>query len=144
MVPSHQDSIDNDTSELVVDLRDYITMSDSDDDTHISSSQKTSDECRDLLPPPPPPSSQPQNSGLGFTNRPQFAPAHTSSQPVDEGDLPTWMLTKAQWKYITSTAGGPAWEGLLKVYMQQERRLEFTDMVSNLTRTSSTLALNRS
>ena len=51
---------------------------------------------------------------------------------IDMGDLPTWMVKKGQWMYLASTAGGAAWEALLKVYMSQERRLEFTEMVSNL------------
>ena len=117
------DSTGNDTSEITVDLSDYISLFDgSDNETHVSSSQKSSDECRNLLLSLPPPSSQP---------RAPNSPTHAQLN-IDEDDLPTWMLKKKQWKYIASTPGGPAWENLLKVYMQQERRLEFTEMVSNL------------
>ena len=130
-VPLPQDLNDDDIQEVVVDLSDYISMAgNSDEESHVSSSQKTSDECRDLLPPSPPPSSQWRNSSLGKS---QSTLTRTHAQlDVDEGDLPTWMLKKSQWKYVASTAGGPAWEKLLKVYMEQERRLEFTDMVSYL------------
>ena len=103
--------MDFDTFE--VDLSDYIRlMEESDNETHVSSSQKSVDGCQTPLPPPPP---------------------ATSQLSVDEGDLPTWMVKKGQWKYIASTAGGPAWEKLLKTYMAQERRLEFTDKASNFT-----------
>ena len=121
-IPSHQDSIND---EAVVDLRDYISvLSDTDDETHVSSSQKSSDGYQDLLPPPP--SSQLRRSG---------------PLDVEEDDLPTWMVKRQQWKYIVSTAGGPAWEKLLKVYMQQERRLEFSDRVSDLIYPHDILAL---
>lgn len=138
--PSHQDSVDDDTPEIIVDLRDYIsTMSDSDGESHVSSSQKTADGCRDTLSPSQPPSSQWRNS-----SRSQSTPTRTYAQlDADEGDLPVWMVKKSQWKYLVSTAGGPTWEKLLKVYMEQERRLEFTEMVSNLPPSSISLILNR-
>lgn len=97
--------------------------------------QKSLDGCEDLLPPLPPPSSQWRNSSRGeeVIDQSQSVPTRTHAQlGVDEGDLPTWMVKKHQWKYIASTDGGPSWEKLLKVYMEQERRLEFTEMVSNL------------
>ena len=126
--PPHQDPNDSNMQELVVDLSDYVSL-ESDDETHVSSSQKSSDECRDLLPSLPPPSSQWRNSSQS-----QSSPTRTYAQlDVDEGDLPTWMVKKGQWKYIASTAGGPTWEKLLKIYMEQERRLEFTEMVSSST-----------
>ena len=128
---SHQDSIENDESEVVVDLRDYI--SEGELESLVSSSQKSSDEIRDLLPPPP--SSQLQQSDFGgIANQPQST--HTRTHPqlnIDEEDLPTWMIKKGQWRYIASTTGGPTWEELLKGYMRQERRLEFADTVSNPT-----------
>ena len=136
-VPPHQGSNDDDMQEVVVDLSDYITIfSDSDEETHVSSSQKSSDGCQDLLPPLPPPSSQWRNSSRGEEVVGQSQPVPTSTHAqldVDEGDLPTWMVKKSQWKYIASTAGGPSWKRLLRVYMEQERRLEFTEMVSSLT-----------
>ena len=135
-VPSNQDSVDDDAPEVVVDLRDYISMmSDSDEESHVSSSQKSADACWDDLPPPP--SSQWRKSGSkrreGVANRsrPSLTPTHVQLD-VDEGDLPTWMVKKAQWNYLASTAGGPTWEKLLNAYMQQERRLGFTETVSNL------------
>lgn len=134
-VPPRQDFNDDDMQEVVVDLSDYISIaSDSDEETHVSSSQKSLDGCQDLLPPLPPPSSQWRNSSRGeeVIDRPQSVPTRTHAQlGVDEGDLPTWMVKKSQWKYIASTDGGPSWEKLLKVYMEQERRLEFTEMVSS-------------
>ena len=94
--------------ELTVDLSEYINMdgaSDDDDETHVSSSQKSIDGCGELSPLPP--------------------------NTVEE-DLPSWMLNHNQWKYIASAAGGPAWVNLLKIYMQQERRLEFRETVGDL------------
>ena len=128
---SHQDSIENDESEVVVDLHDYISNGEL--ESLVSSSQKTSDEIQDLLPPPPPPSSQRQQSDFGgIANQPQSTNTRTYPQlNIDKEDLPTWMVKKSQWKYIASTAGGPTWEELLNVYMRQERRLEFADTVSN-------------
>ena len=139
-IPSHQDSIDD---EVVVDLSDYISaVSDTDDETHVSSSQKSSDGCQDLLSPPP--SSQLRHSGFkkGEEVRTRSKPASTHARSdVDEEDLPTWMVKKEQWKYIASTTGGSTWENLLKIYMQQERRLEFTDRVSDFAFSASHLAL---
>ena len=42
------------------------------------------------------------------------------------------MVKKGQWRYVASTVGGTLWEKLLEVYMNQERRLEFTEVVSGL------------
>jgi hypothetical protein len=138
-IPSHQASVDNDTPEVVVDLSDYIN--DSDEESHVSSSQKTSDGCQELPPPPPPPSSQRQQEEA--MNQPS-GPTRTYPQlNVEEGDLPIWMVKKGQWKYLASTAGGPTWERLLKVYMLQERRLEFREMVSNLAYIFPTSSPNR-
>jgi len=127
-----EDSADNDASEIVVDLRKYVGMiEDDDNETHVSSSQKSDDECWTLEHPQPPPSSrQRSSSSLEEGGQPQHP--STYAQPVvDNEDLPTWMTKKGQWRYIASTAGGPAWNKLLDVYIQQERRLEFTEMVSH-------------
>ena len=123
-----------DDEETTVDLRKYINM-ESDDDTHVSSSQKTSDECQDLSLPPPGPQQQPTEVGTVEGNTSQSELASSCTHPrldVDEDDFPAWMTKKGQWRYITSTAGGTAWENLLKIYINQERRLEFTEMVSDL------------
>ena len=115
----------NGEEEVIVDISDYISIASDDDESHVSSSQRTADECRGL--PPPPPDSQQAQVGVGSHS--------TRTLPqinIDGGDLPTWMVKKGQWMYLASTAGGAAWEALLKVYMSQERRLEFTEMVSNL------------
>ena len=122
--------------EITVDLRDYISL-ESDDETHVSSSQKTADECQGLSPPPPDP--QQQRTSVGTTERnasqPELASTRTLPQlNLDEDDFPVWMMKKRQWRYLTSTAGGTAWENLLKVYINQERRLEFREMVSDLDR----------
>lgn len=113
--------------EMTVDISDYISIEGDDDESHVSSSQRTADECQEL--PPPPPNSQQVQVAVGSHS--------TRTLPqlnIDVGDLPTWMVKKGQWMYLASTAGGAAWEALLKVYMSQERRLEFTEMVSNLGR----------
>ena len=105
----------------IVDLRDYINMeNDSEDETHVSSSQKSDDGCHKLSPPP-----QQQHSDIEVAdevkNRSQSAPTRTRPQvDVDEEDLPGWMLKHGQWRYILSTTGGPTWENLLRLYMQQE------------------------
>ena len=112
MIPPSQDFA---AALLEVDISKYMGLfADSDNETHVSSSQKSFDGCdSDPLPPLPP--------------RTQL----NVDLSVDEEDLPAWMLKKGQWKYVASTPGGPAWENLLKIYMDQERRLEFTDKVSN-------------
>ena len=120
--------------EITVDLRDYINL-DSDDETHVSSSQKTADEGRELSPPPP--NSQQRQASLksseDHTSQPKSVSTRTLPQlDVDQEDFPAWMMKKGQWRYLTSTAGGTAWEHLLKVYINQERRLEFTEKVSDL------------
>ena len=133
----HQAPVDDDAPEITVDLRDYIDLeSDSDDGTHVSSSQKTADGSRKLSPPSS--VSRQQHSGVkraeNVSNQAQSSTARTHPVlNVDEEDLPTWMLKKGQWKYIASTAGGPTWEKLLNLYMQQERRLEFTELVGDFT-----------
>ena len=120
---------------ITVDLSDYINP-DSDDESHISSSEKSADGCRELIILPP--DLQQERTIIGRTDesaqQTNFAPRRTIPQlDIDEGDLPTWMVKKGQWKYVASTAGGTAWENLLKIYMNQERRLEFVEGVSNFT-----------
>lgn len=125
-IPSRQGSIDGapeagldflNISEISLDafeadLRVYFKeLEESENKTHVSSSQKSQDGCETLTPPPSP----------------------SSWLDVDEDSLPTWMVKKGQWKYITSAAGGPAWEKLLKVYMLQERRLGFMEKASTFT-----------
>ena len=128
-----QNSINNDEPEMTIDLRDYISMDgDSEAETHVSSSQKSADGCRELSSPPPDPRQQRSDveGAEEAIDQPQSVPARAYPQvDVDEEDLPAWMLKCGQWKYIVSTPGGPAWEILLKLYIQQERRLEFTETV---------------
>ena len=132
--PSRQGSIDgapevmvvggiDDEQDLTVDLRDYVDL-ECDDESHVSSSQKTADGGRELSTPPP--NSQRLRTGVGESTR------TLPRLNIDKDDLPAWMVKKGQWKYAASTAGGTAWENLLKIYMNQERRLEFTEMVRNL------------
>ena len=123
--------------EETVDLSDYINMEFGDNESQVSSSQKTADCCRELTPPPS--DSQQRHASVGgtggSTSQTEFASGRTRPQlNVDEGDLPSWMTKKGQWKYVASTAGGTAWENLLKIYMDQERRLEFTEIVSGISR----------
>ena len=109
-----QDSSNDDEPEITVDLSDYVNLDgdgDGDDETHVSSSQKTMD---------------------GSQEPPLASPTRTHPQLDVDEDLPAWMLKRNQWKYIVSTTGGPNWENLLRLYIQQERRLEFTDMVGDL------------
>ena len=123
-----------DNEEIMVDLREYINM-ESDDETHVSSSQKTSDQCQELSLPPPGPQQQLTDVGTveGNTSQSELASSHTHPQlNVDKDNFPAWMTKKGQWRYVTSTAGGTAWENLLKIYINQEQRLEFMEMVSNL------------
>lgn len=121
--------------EITVDLRDYINL-DSDEETHVSSSQKTADECRELSPPSP--DSQQKHTSLR-SSEDHTTPTRTLPQlDVDQEDFPSWMTKKGQWKYVTSTAGGTAWENLLKIYINQERRLAFTETVSDLGHTFPT------
>ena len=155
---SRRDSIDGapeimtfDATEedMAVILSDYVNLdsnedidddanatNDDDDRSHVSSSQKTTDGCPELSPPTS--NSQQQHSSARTTegNMSQLEVVSARTYPqlkVDENDLPIWMTQKGRWRYLTSTAGGTAWENLLKVYISQERRLEFADMVSNLT-----------
>ena len=115
--------------EMTVDIRDYISIASDDDESHVSSSQRTADGLQQLSPPPP--DSQQVRPSVG---RPAESKDHSTRLlprlNIDEEDLPMWMIKKGQWAYVASTAGGTAWEGLLKVYMNQERRLEFTEMAS--------------
>ena len=118
---------------------------DSDNGSQISSSQKTADGCQDLSPPPP--NSRQEHTGVGTTGGNTGQPDMVSGRSlpklkVDEADFPTWMTKKGQWKYLTSTTGGTAWENLLKAYINQERRLEFTEMVSDHTRIFLSVMLN--
>jgi hypothetical protein len=128
----HQDLVADDTSETIVDLSDFISFSsDADEESHISSSQKTSDGCHDLSPPP---SSQRDLSTFERetdSGRSRSSSVTVEIPHVDPADLPTWMTKHDQWKYVASTRGGPAWERLLEVYMQQERRLEFRGIVGS-------------
>lgn len=133
------DNDDNDNDSEDSDDEDDEDDNNNDDDnsdngSHISSSQKTVDGCRDL--PPPPPDSLQQRTRDRMTGGSTSQPAVVSGRTcpkfkVDDGDFPVWMTKKGQWKYLRSTAGGTAWENLLKAYINQERRLEFTEMVSN-------------
>jgi len=135
--------------ETPVDLSEYINLDSEDDNndsdsdnnnnnrSHISSSQKTADGCQDLSPPPP--DSRQQHTGVGTTggNPSQLKVVSSRTLPkldVNKEDFPAWMTKKGQWKYLTSTAGAAAWEYLLRTYINQERRLKFTKMVSNPTR----------
>ena len=118
--------------DIIVDLTGLISFEGDDLVSHVSSSQKTADGSRELSPPP-------AESQQSRPTADQSAPIRTLPQlDVDKEDLPTWMVKKGQWKYVTSTAGGTTWENLLRVYMIQERRLEFTEMVSNLVHIFST------
>jgi len=132
-----EDIVIGDEQYVVVDLHDYVSL-EGDNETHVSSSQKTADESQNLSPPPP--DSQQPLAGVGRTGSTRTLP----QLDIDKDDLPAWMVKKGQWKYVTSTAGGTAWENLLKIYMEQERRLEFTEMVSNLFRVFTPLVLNYS
>lgn len=122
---------------ITVDLSDYVNP-DSDNESHVSSSEKSVDGCRELTILPPDLQQERtiiERSGES-PQQAKFAPRRTLPQlDVDEGDLPTWMVKKDQWKYVASTAGGTAWENLLKIYMDQERRLEFSEGVSNFAHT---------
>ena len=125
------DLVDDD--EVTVDIRDYISIASDDDESHVSSSQRTSDGLQEL--PPPSPDSQQVRAIVGRTAENENHSARTPPQlNVDEEDLPMWMVKKGQWAYLASTAGGTVWQALLEVYMKQERRLEFTEMASILTR----------
>ena len=118
--------------EITVDLREFINLSD-DEASHVSSSQKTADGSQELLSLPP--DSEQGVRSMEDEGQSQIASARNLLQlGVDETDLPTWMVKKGQWRYVASTAGGTAWENLLKIYMIQERRLEFTETVRDLTR----------
>ena len=132
-IPSHQDSSDDDTPEVIVDLSEYLNItSDTEDGSHVSSSQKSSDGCQGLLSLPP--SSQWRHSSSGReeeTASCSQSPPAQDNPLLDTEDLPSWMTKKGQWKYVVSTAGGPDWKKLLEVYLEQERRLEFRDMVGN-------------
>ena len=124
------DVIDQD-GEISVDLREFINLDSDDGLSHVSSSQKTLDGVQELLsiPSHPEPSAAATDEDVSQS---QVTLARALPQlEVDEGDLPAWMTKKGQWRYVASTAGGAAWENLLNIYMIQERRLEFTEMVSH-------------
>ena len=127
----YQGSVVGDTSETIVDLSDFASVyGDTDEESHVSSSQKTSDGCHELSPPP---SSQWRRSTSerdADSDRSRSSSVDVETPYVDPADLPSWMTKKRQWKHIATTRGGPAWERLLEVYMEQERRLEFREMVS--------------
>ena len=127
--------------ELTVNIRDYISIASDDDESHVSSSQRTADGSQEL-PRPPPTSQQVQASVGGTAESTNHSTCTLPQLDVDEEDLPTWMVKKGQWKYLASTAGGVAWQALLEVYISQERRLEFTEMVSDLAPLSLALGPN--
>lgn len=129
-----QDAIDSGSPEVTVDLGDYLNMDSSDDETHVSSSQKSVDGCRDLLLPTPDPRRQQSGTkgAAGVVAQPLPAPSRSPPQLDVDEDLPGWMVGRGQWKFIVSATGGPAWDSLLKIYMKQERRLEFSEVVRYL------------
>ena len=116
-----------------MDLSEFINAetfvsldSDGEAGTHarVPSSQKTADGSKEL--PTPSQDCQQQHS-----NTKELANHSQSALNVDVGDLPAWMIKRGQWNYLVSTAGGPSWENLLRIYMEQERRLSFTETVCN-------------
>ena len=131
----------NEEEELTVDIRDYISIASDDDESHVSSSQRTADGSQEL-PRPPPTSQQVQTSVERTAENADHSTRTLPQLNIDEDDLPTWMVKKGQWKYLASTAGGAAWQALLEVYISQERRLEFTEIVSNSARLSLVLGPN--
>ena len=95
--------------ELAIDLSEYIVVVSDDNESHVSSSQRTTDGSQEL--PYPPPNSQQVRAGVDSVEEPTNFPTRTLPQlNIDEGDLPSWMLSKGQWKYVASTAGGESWE----------------------------------
>lgn len=115
-----------DHSEVIVDLRDYLSMIDSDEETHVSSSEKTLDGCRDVVSPPP--SSQWRHQQAKRSANQSRSP---SISPQPEPRLPPWMHEMDKWEYVSSTAGGSVWKELLNVYLLQEERLLWKESVSN-------------
>ena len=138
-VSETRDLFNNGEPEVIVDLREFINVDtfvslydDGKAESHVSSSQKTADGSGEL----PTPSQNPPTLEK-VTNPPQSAPTRTPPHmDVDVDDLPAWMVKRGQWKYLVSTTGGPLWERLLRIYMQQERRLDFTETVCDLTHNS--------
>ena len=129
--PLHEGSVDDDTSETIVDLSDFVSVpSDTDEESHVSSSQKTLDGCHDLSPPPSSQRHLSISDGEADSDQSRSSSPDVETPYVDPADLPSWMTGEDRWKFLTSTRGGPAWERLLEVYIQQERRLEFREMVS--------------
>lgn len=121
-LPLHQDPTDD--SEVSVDLRDYITGSD--EETDISSEQ-SSDGFNGHLSPPP--SSQWRHR---MSNQAQPTSSRTYPQlSVDRDNIGPWLQVNSRWEYISLTAGGPAWEELLGLYLKQERKLEWEEKVSD-------------
>ena len=133
-----QDLFNNNDLEAIVDLREFIDVDtftsfdrDGETESRISSPQRTSDGSSELLTLSPSP--RPRNPIIQTAvDCSQPSPARASPDIGDDyGDLPSWMIKRGQWNYLVSTAGGPIWEDLLRVYMRQERRLEFTETVCN-------------
>ena len=138
---SRRDSIDgapemivdlvDEEGDMVVDLSEYIVL-DSDDESHVSSSQKTADESFELVVRP----SELEKTNTSIKGTAQDGESRSDRTlpqlDADQDTLGDWLPKKNRWEYITSTAGGAAWEDLLKAYIEQERRLEFAEVVSHL------------
>ena len=117
--------------DVVVDLSEYIVL-DSDDESHVSSSQKTADESFELVARPS--ELEKSNTSIKGTAKDDESRSDRTLPQLDadQDTLGDWLPKKDRWEYITSTAGGAAWEDLLKAYIEQERRLEFAEVVSHL------------
>ena len=131
------DFFNDNEPEVIVDLREFIDVetftsleSDGKTEVHVSSSREAAVSEFSTLSPSP----RPQHSTIQkVADCSQPAPARVFPGVGDNyDDLPSWMIKRGQWDYLVSTAGGPLWENLLRVYMRQERRLEFTETVCNL------------
>lgn len=135
----------------MVDLREFIDVDtftsldgDCETESHVLSSQRTADAPSELSTLSPSP--QPRHSTIREVVD-QIQPAPAPALPEigdDHDDLPSWMTKRGQWNYIVSTTGGPSWEDLLRVYLRQERRLEFTETVRNLPYKSFLFAIDTS
>ena len=134
-----RDLFDDNGPEVIVDLGEFINVDtftslddDGETDTDVSSSQRTTDWSSG--PSTLSPSPQPQHSTIQkVVDCSQPAPTSVFHELGDHyDDLPSWMVKCGQWNYLVSTAGGQLWEDLLRAYMRQERRLEFTETVCNL------------
>ena len=134
-----QDLFNDNEPEAIVDLREFIDVDtftslggDSETETQASSSQSTTDGSieRSILSPSPQPRHPTIQKAVDCS---ESTPTHAFPEMGDDyDDLPSWMVKRGQWNYLVSTAGGPLWEDLLRAYMRQERRLEFTETVSSL------------